>query len=117
MTTRTRTTTMSFAAPFALAGFDGLLPAGTHVVETDEELLQGLSFMAWHRTLTLLHLRPVTGSAGHARTLVVDPLALDAAFGREKAGAAPASPAADRIAVERAENEGMSAPSSQPSPM
>jgi hypothetical protein len=117
MTTRTRTTTLSFSAPFALAGFDGLLPAGSHVVETDEELLQGLSFMAWHRTLTLLHLRPATGSAGHARTLVIDPLALDAALSREQARAAPASPAADRIALERAENEGMSAPAPQPSPM
>ena len=45
MDRRTSRRTVTFARPFSLRGIDGVQPAGTYVVETDEELIQGLSFM------------------------------------------------------------------------
>ena len=36
--------TVTFARPFSLRGIDGVRPAGTYTVETEEELIEGLSF-------------------------------------------------------------------------
>lgn len=36
--------------PFLLASHTGPLPAGRYRVETEEEMLDGLSFPAWRRT-------------------------------------------------------------------
>ena len=89
MTIRTSEKTVTFTRPFALAGFDEVLPAGTYTVETDEELLEGLSFSAYRRSSTLLHLPSGSGRAGVVRTLTIDPDDLDAAVKRD------ADPAAD----------------------
>jgi len=43
MTTRTTKTTVTFAKPFVLPGVDWVIPCGSHEVETDEELLEGVS--------------------------------------------------------------------------
>jgi hypothetical protein len=86
---RTTRTTMTFARPFILRGVDQVLPSGSHEVETDEELLEGVSFLAYRRVLTLLHLRPDGRPGGVTQTLVVDPGDLDAALQRDKAATAP----------------------------
>jgi hypothetical protein len=44
MTMRTTSRTVTFIHPFNLSGMDKEQPAGTYTVETDEELLQTLSF-------------------------------------------------------------------------
>src|SRR5689334_20143201 len=49
-TTRTTYQTVTFTRPFSLSGLDGAQPAGAYTVETDDELLQTLSFPA-HRRL------------------------------------------------------------------
>jgi hypothetical protein len=85
MPTRTSEKTVTFRAPFALPGFDETLPAGDYVVETDEELLEGLSFPAYRRVLTLLHLHAKPGRAGMSETLPVDPHELEAALKRDVA--------------------------------
>jgi hypothetical protein len=56
MTTRTAQANLTFARPFTLAGIDGTLPAGTYRVDTDEELVEGLSFFAWRRVATTIHI-------------------------------------------------------------
>ena len=84
MTLRTSTRTVTFARPFALAGFDETLPAGDYTVETDEELLDGLSFPAWRRVLTLLHLRAASGRPGLGGSLAIDPTVLEAALQRDR---------------------------------
>lgn len=53
MTTRTSKRTVVFRRPFVLGGFDEVLPAGAYNVETDEELLEGISFPAYRRDLVL----------------------------------------------------------------
>ncbi len=86
MTTRTSTKTVTFARPFVLGELDEVFPAGAHTVETDEELMHGISFVAYRRVLTTIHLHP-EGHPGRVRTLTIDPKELDAAIGRDQAAA------------------------------
>ena len=125
MTIRTTKKTVSFRRSYVLGGFDEELPAGDYIVETDEELLEGISFPAYRRVLTLIHLPAKPGQPGVKRTWTIDPNELDAAVMRDRALAeTPArrdddemilkgtakSPQekADRQAIERGEDEGMS---------
>jgi hypothetical protein len=65
MTTRTSKKTVTFRRPFVLGGFDEVLPAGAYSVETDEELLEGISFPAYRRVLTVIHLQAKSGRHGY----------------------------------------------------
>jgi hypothetical protein len=87
MTIRTTKKTVTFARSFVLGDFDEVLPAGVYNVETDEELLQDLSFPAYRRILTVIYLHAQSGHPGFARTLTVDPNDLDAALERDQAPA------------------------------
>jgi len=124
MTTRTSKKTVTFRRPFVLGGFDEVLPAGVYIVETDEELLDGISFLAYRRILTLLHLHAKSGNPGLTGLLTIDPKELDAALKRDQAPAefpvgrddsqetlegtkGSRREEADRQAIERGENEGM----------
>ena len=49
MTIRTIRRKIAFRRPFYLKGVDRLLPSGDYSVVTDEELIEGLSFSAYHR--------------------------------------------------------------------
>jgi len=94
MHTRTSSSTVSFALPFELTGVGETLPAGTYTVETEEELIDGVSFPAYRRTATLLIVPPAPGGS---TTMVasIDPAELSAALeadARAASGAlAPAS--------------------------
>ena len=59
--------------PFMLFELNELLPAGDYVVETLEELLHGVSFPAYQRVQTQIHLRP---RPGVLQKLTVDPTKL-----------------------------------------
>lgn len=85
MAIRTSERTVTFERPFVLSGFDMLLQAGAYRVEMDEELLEGISFPAFRRLSTLLHLSKVPGQPGVTQTLTVDPKDLDAALERDRA--------------------------------
>ena len=124
MTIRTSKKTVTFRKPFVLGGFDEVLPAGTYSVETDEELLEGISFPAYRRILTVIHLHAKSDNPGLTRTLTIDPNELDAALKRDQApaelrvgrNARQETPKgitesrrekADDQAIERGEDEGM----------
>jgi len=124
MTIRTSEKTVTFTNPFVLGGFDEVLPAGVYSVETDEELLEGISFPAYRRILTVIHLHAEPNKPGLARTLTVDPNDLDAALQRDQAPAEVPSiqdvsrltlngatnsrrRKSDHEAIERGEDEGM----------
>jgi hypothetical protein len=124
MMVRTSKKTVTFRRPFVLGGFDEVLPAGAYSVETDEELLEGISFPAYRRILSLIHLHPKPGRPGLTQTLTVDPNELDAALERDQApkdapvgrdahqetltrATKPRQEATDRQAMDRAEDEGM----------
>lgn len=57
MTTRLTTQTVTFRRPFVLTGFDDLAPPGDYVVATEEELLDTVSVIAWHRLSTTIRVR------------------------------------------------------------
>jgi hypothetical protein len=54
MLTRTTRERLVFTRPFTLAGTLRAQPAGTYLVETEEELLEGLSFPAYRRVGTTI---------------------------------------------------------------
>jgi len=79
MTARTSEAFLAFTQPFTLKALGEPQPAGTYLVVTEEEEIDGLSFSAFHRTATLLHL-PAQGVASATRQVVtVDPEDLAAA--------------------------------------
>ena len=79
ITARTSRKTVTFARPFLLSGIDEVQPAGTYTVETDEELVQGVSFPAYRRTATLIFLPSRPGGAFLEQVVDIDPLELEAA--------------------------------------
>ncbi|MEQ8506308.1 MAG: hypothetical protein RIB80_13365 [Rhodospirillales bacterium] len=112
MLTRTIKKVVTFNHPFVLDDFDEVLPAGEYKVEVDEELLQSLSFQAFHRVRTVIYLHPKGHDPGNARVLTVNSNALDAALSRDHdatvaAGLPPSRATGNRPAIERGENEGM----------
>ncbi len=116
MKTRTSEKTVTFRRPFALAGRDEVLPAGDYSVETEEELVEGISYAAYRRTATVLHLPARSGPSHLTRAMTIDPEELDAALTRDQmtaeASASRPTPRQEEIdlhAVDRAENEGMTA--------
>lgn len=83
MTIRTSQRTLQFAHPFQLKNMDAASPAGAYLLETDEELLQELSFPAYRRIATRLLLPITPGSSILGEVIDVDPLDLDAAQERD----------------------------------
>jgi hypothetical protein len=72
MLTRTQTTTLVFRRSFMIKSADGLQPAGTYTVETEEELLDGLSFPAYRRVSTTIT-RQAARTGAFVQALLVDP--------------------------------------------
>jgi hypothetical protein len=83
MTVRTSRKTVTFKRPFSLSGIDEVQPAGSYTVETDEELLPGLSFPAYRRVATLIFLRSRGGGRVVEEVANIDPLELQAAQARD----------------------------------
>ena len=80
MTTRTNAVSVTFHRPFSLSGIDQLQPAGTYVVETDEELIEGLSFSAYRRVATTIRLPVQSSRAGFSQSVPINPVDLDGAL-------------------------------------
>ena len=71
MTTRTTTKGVTFRRPFHLKGVDRLLPPAEYSVVTDEEVLDGLSFVAYRRVSTVIFVPAESGSA--VEMVTIDP--------------------------------------------
>jgi hypothetical protein len=54
MTMRTTKSTVTFVQPFRLGAFGEQLPAGHYPTETDEDLLEGMSFPAYQQAATMM---------------------------------------------------------------
>jgi hypothetical protein len=84
MLTRTQRTTLVFAKPFSLTTEPRPQPAGTYLVETEEELLESLSFPAYRRiAMTITLQSPTAGQVIQA--LRVDPIDLTRAHAADGA--------------------------------
>jgi hypothetical protein len=71
VTIRTTRTTISFSQPFKLRDLDAIQPAGDYLLDTDEELIEGLSRLAYRRVATFLHLPSMSRPQGRAELLPV----------------------------------------------
>ncbi|MCW8086096.1 hypothetical protein [Sabulicella glaciei] len=83
MLTRTQTTTMVFRHSFVLKGLDRPLPAGTYDVETEEQLLEDLSFPVYRRISTMLIPR-THAPHEHPNANIVDPSELERAHAADR---------------------------------
>lgn len=79
MFTRTSRVDVVFRHPFVLKGIEGLQPAGTYTVETEEELIDGLSFPAYRRIWTMITVQ-ANGPGMLTQAVPVDPRDLAAAL-------------------------------------
>ncbi len=86
MTTRTSNRTVIFRRPFALSGWSEAQPAGIYKVETEEELLDIMSFPAYRRTATMIELPGRPGISSVTEIVMIDPDELDAALARDGVG-------------------------------
>jgi hypothetical protein len=83
MTVRTSTKTVTFKRPFVLGDMDELLPPGDYTVETQEELVPGVSFLAYRRVSVVVHLPSPSGDPALTRTVSLHPRVLDEALLRD----------------------------------
>jgi hypothetical protein len=71
---RTTETVITFRHPFVLTALEAPQPAGTYRLVTEEEEIPGLSFVAFRRTATLLHLPALTTTGDTHQVVSVDSL-------------------------------------------
>jgi len=83
MTIRTTTKNVIFHYPFILSGLDERQPAGTYQIETDDELMEDVSFLAYRRVSTLIHLHATRERPDITQTMTVDPDELELALARD----------------------------------
>ena len=83
MLSRTTTKTVVFKFPFALSAVDGPLPPGPYEITSEEELIPGLSFLAYRRTSTTITLDIRTGLYTGRQVVTIDPGELEMALKRD----------------------------------
>lgn len=71
---RTTETMITFRYPFMLSSVNAEQPAGTYRLVTEEEEIPGLSFVAFRRTATMLHLPAVSEASTTHQVVNMDPL-------------------------------------------
>ena len=83
MPERTTHSSVTFLHPFSLVGLDGVQPAGTYTIETVEETVDNLSFVAYRRVSTTIVV-PAVGTPTRQRQVVtINPQDLEAAQKRD----------------------------------
>ena len=75
---KTKREVVTFPHSFSLEGVDGVVPAGTYAIDVDEDLIEGLSFLAYQRVSTTIYLPLASGSTS-LQAIKVDPREIDAA--------------------------------------
>ena len=82
MTRRTTVKTVTFARPFTLRGRqEEELPAGPYLVETDEELIEPLSFIAYRCLASRMAMPMGAAESGPVLMVVIEPDELSEAEG------------------------------------
>lgn len=84
MSARTTCTMVTFNHQFVLSALEEALPPGTYWLTTNEEQIVGLSFLAYCRAATSLHVPEVGSSVGVRRQILVDPVELAAALDADR---------------------------------
>jgi hypothetical protein len=85
MPSRSTTSSVAFAHPFRIPGYEDELPAGSYEVIVDEDLLEGLSFEAYRRTGTFLLVGGRPGRRGQTEMRPINWSDLEAAQASDRA--------------------------------
>jgi hypothetical protein len=85
MTTRTTKRTVTFSRPFKLETSGAEFPPGRYFIETDEELVDDVSFPVYRRTATMMQLIADPLRPGITETAMINPLELEAALEKDDA--------------------------------
>ncbi len=111
---RASRTTIKLDQPFNLRGCPQSLEAGVYLVDTEEQLIESLSFCAYQRTRTSIHLHRRHGRSGLDRVLRVSGDDLDTAVALSRAARdlairqrLAADDLADLSEMARADDDGM----------
>lgn len=84
MSIRTTQSVVRFSSPFLLYGFDVPQPAGEYRIEHDDELIEGLSWLAYRRVATFIHLPAVAPGRNPEQMVPIDPADLEAALEKDQ---------------------------------
>ena len=77
---RTTESVVTFRHPFNLPSVSATQPAGTYRLVIDEAKIDGLSFSAYRRIATMLHLPAIGINAAKQQVYVIEPRELEAAM-------------------------------------
>lgn len=83
MDVRTVRSTVRFSSEFQFHGLDHPQPPGEYRVEYDEEQIEGISFLAFRRIATFLHLPAITTGKPPRQMVPVDLHDLEAALAKD----------------------------------
>jgi hypothetical protein len=83
------TARVTFQHSFTLKGVEGTVPPGTYRLETEEEEIDGLSFVARRRTATLLWLPLAGHGTRSSQRFRVEPKDLQEALRRDSVAPPP----------------------------
>jgi hypothetical protein len=84
MTVRTTETTVTFKHPFMIGALDSPQPAGTYRLVVEEEAIPDLTFLAYRRTATMLHVPAVAVASPTEQVFFVDAAELAAALAADQ---------------------------------
>lgn len=73
MTERTTNSSVTFLHAFILRDVEGMQPPGTYLIETVEEPLGNLSFLAYRRVSTTITLPAVGAASLRKQVVTIDP--------------------------------------------
>ncbi|MEP6567116.1 MAG: hypothetical protein ABJB10_18440 [Mesorhizobium sp.] len=88
MSGRTTHSIAHFTAPFVLGGLEGKMPAGDYDIDHDEELMDGMSWLAWRRVATFIHLPARTVKSPTSQLIAIDHAELETALRQDRENAA-----------------------------
>ncbi len=75
---------VTFSNAFTIAGYSEALPAGDYEILVDEELIQGLSFLAYRRTATYLTVVGKGSRTGRIEMVSITEADLETALDRDR---------------------------------
>jgi hypothetical protein len=70
--------------PFSLKELESVQPTGNYLVETDYEVIDGISRLAYRRVATLLTIPSISTSQSLSQRVYVDQADLDAALMKDR---------------------------------
>jgi hypothetical protein len=93
VTIRTTVKTVRFTQPFRLSGIDDVQPPGEYDVTTDEEQIDSMTQIAWHRVATTILL----SRGGTSQSYPINPVDLEASLMRDAGLTVPPPPERDAV--------------------